>query len=188
MSTTVFSTCCTTASAGDEGGEPGSSSSDADNPPQPPPARSSPGTIEVIGAPGAWGPWLHEHLAAALTHLDRSVAAVTVKIVDDRRMRALHEEYRGTNDSTDVLTFPHSADDAPVEADIVICLDEARRRSRELGHAIEQELLLYALHGVLHCVGFDDQTPDDFEAMHAEEDRILTALGVGPTFGRGGPS
>ena len=57
-----------------------------------------------------------------------------------------------------------------------------QKSSRE--DSIEQELLLYALHGVLHCAGFDDRTNDDFEAMHVEEDRILTAIGVGPTFAR----
>jgi ssRNA-specific RNase YbeY (16S rRNA maturation enzyme) len=49
--------------------------------------------------------------------------------------------------------------------------------------SIEREVLLYALHGILHCAGFDDRTPQDFEAMHAEEDRILLAIDVGATFG-----
>ena len=72
-----------------------------------------------------------------------------------------------------------------IEADVVVCVDEAARRSAELGHSLERELLLYALHGVLHCAGFDDQTDEGFEAMHAEEDRILSVIGVGPTFDRG---
>ena len=42
-----------------------------------------------------------------------------------------------------------------------------------------------ALHGVLHCTGFDDRDAAGAAAMHAEEDRILGAIGVGATFGRG---
>ncbi len=80
-----------------------------------------------------------------------------------------------------------------MEADIVVCADEAARRATEFDdsvagpvvHPVEQELLLYALHGVLHCAGFDDHTRQGFNAMHAEEDRILSAIGVGATFSRG---
>jgi rRNA maturation RNase YbeY len=121
---------------------------------------------------------------AALTHVARPVERVTVTIVGDEKMRALNETHRGVSDTTDVLSFERREDEDAIEADIVICADEAARRATEFAHPIERELLLYALHGVLHCAGFDDQTNEDFEAMHVEEDRILTAIGVGPTFAR----
>ena len=44
------------------------------------------------------------------------------------------------------------------------------------------QLLLYILHGLLHCAGFDDHDPAEHDRMHTEEDRILTAIGVGPVF------
>jgi len=44
------------------------------------------------------------------------------------------------------------------------------------------ELLLYALHGMLHLCGFDDRTDRGFRTMHRREDDILTALGFGPVF------
>ena len=69
-----------------------------------------------------------------------------------------------------------------IQAEIAVCVDEARRRAAELNHSVERELLLYCIHGVLHCAGFDDQTESGFAAMHAEEDRILNLVGVGATF------
>lgn len=79
-----------------------------------------------------------------------------------------------------------------LDTDILVCLDEARRQSAARGYPCERELLLYTLHGVLHCVGFDDHEEADFEAMHAAEDAVLAAIGVGPVFHRpyvagGGP-
>jgi hypothetical protein len=47
---------------------------------------------------------------------------------------------------------------------------------------VERELLLYALHGMLHLAGFDDRTARGFATMHRTEDDILTRLGVGPVF------
>jgi probable rRNA maturation factor len=187
---------CTVASADDDDG----SSTDADNPPErtePPASAVLPAPealhdrIEVQELPGgdARGPrvdvqWLHDRLAAALVHVTRPLGQITVTIVGDEKMRSLNRTHRQVPDTTDVLSFEQSATDEPIEADIVVCADEAARRAAEMEHPIEQELLLYALHGVLHCAGFNDRTDEDFEAMHAEEDRILTAIGVGPTFAR----
>jgi ssRNA-specific RNase YbeY (16S rRNA maturation enzyme) len=44
------------------------------------------------------------------------------------------------------------------------------------------ELLLYALHGMLHLSGFDDRTDRDFALMHRTEDSILESLGFAPVF------
>ncbi len=131
-------------------------------------------------------PWLRERLLAALAHVPRPVASLVVSVVGDERMSDLNRRHRGEPATTDVLAFEHSRAPEALEADIVVCGDEAARRAAQLGHRAEQELLLYALHGVLHCAGFDDHDEGDSAAMHAEEDRILCAIGVGPTFARGG--
>jgi len=176
------------------------SAADADTPPEPaePPAsaanRAPEALAERVELERLSGdnphnlnidePWLHDRFVAALTHVARPVERITVTIAGDEKMRALNQTHRGVSDTTDVLSFERRGDDDAIEADIVICADEAARRATELEHTVEQELLLYALHGALHCAGFDDQTNEDFEAMHVEEDRILIAIGVGPTFAR----
>ena len=71
-----------------------------------------------------------------------------------------------------------------LDTDILVCIDEAERQSTARGYPCERELLLYTLHGVLHCIGFDDHEEADFEAMHAAEDAALAAIGVGPVFHR----
>ncbi|MBY0113072.1 MAG: rRNA maturation RNase YbeY [Phycisphaerales bacterium] len=112
---------------------------------------------------------------------------VRVRIVDDAEMSRLHEEYSGISGTTDVLTFDMSgeADDrgvALLDVDIAVCLDEAERQGAKRGHAPEDEVLLYALHGVLHCLGHDDHDDDAFRAMHAAEDEILAAIGASVRF------
>jgi len=150
---------------------------DTDNPPEPGPLAVLAACARPLDLP-----WLRHALKAALDHVDRPIRSLTVKVVDDETMLKLHEQHRGDASTTDVLTFDATEPGGPVDADIVVCADEAARRAAEMGHQLERELLLYALHGVLHCVGFDDRTPDEFKLIHAEEDRILTAVGIGPTF------
>ena len=62
---------------------------------------------------------------------------------------------------------------------------EALRQAKREGHKPERELLLYALHGLLHLCGYNDKTPREFRRMHRAEDMILTQLGVGPVFESG---
>jgi probable rRNA maturation factor len=124
------------------------------------------------------------HAAEALGHL-ASGGEVRARVVDDARMAEAHARYAGVEGTTDVLTFDLSGGDG-LDADLLICLDEARRQGERRGHAPEQELLLYIVHGVLHCLGHDDHTEPDAARMHAEEDRVLSLIGVGATFARGG--
>ena len=128
--------------------------------------------------------WLRDRLLEALQHIDASVDRIAVMLVDDHQMARLHEAHRGENSTTDVLTFQTSPSGAPIDADIAICVDEAARNVESRDHTIEREALLFALHGILHCAGFDDRSEEQSCAMHAEEDRILEAIGVGATFGR----
>ena len=118
---------------------------------------------------------------------------VRVEVVGDDAMAKAHKEYLDADGTTDVMTFdlmggasapPPEGESAPLDVDIMVCVDEAGRQAGELGHALEDEMTLYVLHGVLHCLGYDDTSEDEFARMHAEEDRLLTAAGLGALFSR----
>jgi probable rRNA maturation factor len=136
----------------------------------------------VVGKPHV--PFLRRHLRAAHRLLRPSLKELSVAIVGDRRMAALHQQFMNIPGPTDVLTFPLDLDarGRPVCGEVVVCLPEARRQAKERKVPVERELLLYALHGLLHLCGYDDRTTGDFRAMHRAEDEILTRLGVGPVF------
>ncbi|MCI0363156.1 MAG: rRNA maturation RNase YbeY [Phycisphaerales bacterium] len=131
--------------------------------------------------------WLSSRLEAGLQHISRitgrSVHRVAVLIVADSEIVELHRRHSGHDQTTDVLTFDLSGSGSgPIDADIAINVDEAARQSTQRGHSPQRELLLYALHGILHCAGFDDHDEAGYRSMHQAEDRILQAIGVGATF------
>ena len=115
---------------------------------------------------------------------------LSIALVDDGQMAKLHAQFLGIAGPTDVLTFELEHDDRNrvIAGEIVVCIPEARRQAAARGVKIADEVLLYALHGMLHLSGFDDRTERGFRAMHRREDQILTALGVGPVFNRPPPS
>ncbi|NBV64140.1 MAG: rRNA maturation RNase YbeY [Planctomycetes bacterium] len=128
--------------------------------------------------------WLQDRLVALRGMAAPAIRRFTVQLVNDGVMSQLHARHMNDPTTTDVLTFADGN-----EVDVAVCVDEARRRAAELGHDLSRELLLYSLHGLLHAVGFDDREPSDFERMHAEEDRLLAAIGIAATFApKGGPA
>lgn len=116
---------------------------------------------------------------AALPLLDRPCARVGLQVVDDAGMIDLHRRWHDTDTTTDVLTF-ESGPDGPIDVDIAVCLDEARRQAADRGHDWRDELLLYALHGLLHCCGHDDHKPESRRRMFVAQDELLRAMGKAP--------
>jgi probable rRNA maturation factor len=169
---------------------------DADIPPEPEPphtSRQRP-TVEVV-IDSSMGhaidlEWLSSKLRQIAARLQEcepnaAFASVIAIVVTDERMTNLHREHCDIDSSADVLTFVMSEPGQPIEVEIAICGDEAARRAAEFAHTIERELLLYILHGLLHCCGYDDHSKADFARMHKAEDAILDAIGVGRTFDTG---
>jgi rRNA maturation RNase YbeY len=70
-----------------------------------------------------------------------------------------------------------------LDTDILACVDVAARQASIRGYSVEKELLLYIVHGVLHCLGHDDHDEAAAARMHATEDAVLTAIGVGAVYG-----
>ncbi len=172
-----------------ESGEDGQSGSSADSEPPEPGSTMELSVLDAgTGIPGEDLQWIGDRLSEAVDHVapvDPKCIRITARIVDDQEMDVAHRRFSGIAGPTDVLTFVEKMDRG-LEVDLLLCRDEALRRASEFDHAIRRELLLYALHGVLHALGYDDQTPEDHARMHAEEDRILELIGVGRTFDRGG--
>ena len=187
MNTTILST---TESSGSDAEEPGSSTS-GDVPPEPGPTRqpAEPETkIELHAGdlPVEAVAQLQEGIRQVIPLLERPVAEVSIRVVGDREMTDLHARWKDSPVTTDVVTFDLSDSPSdPLRVDLAICLDEAIRQSDSREHQVEDELLLYVIHGLLHCCGHDDQDEASATAIHAEEDRLLQAIGREAIYRRG---
>ena len=61
--------------------------------------------------------------------------------------------------------------------DIMISWPTLQRQAREAGHAVAYELLFLLCHGILHLVGYDDQTEAGYTEMVCLQKAILSAMG-----------
>jgi probable rRNA maturation factor len=150
--------------------------------------------IEVRGGRGerSLTAWLRARIAAAAAALDITGGELSVALVDDATMQRLHAQHLDDPTTTDVLTFDLRAGAVAeqdergtrVEGELILCRDQASRQAQARGHALREELLLYAVHGLLHLLGYDDHTKRAAATMHRREDEILRAIGVGSVYER----
>ena len=128
--------------------------------------------VEVVNATSARAPGLANWLTAIAPAAAKG--RMTVAVVSDRRVRALNKTYRRFDRATDVLSFPF--DDADYLGDVVIAAGAARRQARRYGHALQTELRVLALHGLLHLLGYDHE--EDNGQMASVERRLRRRAGL----------
>ncbi|MDI6829220.1 MAG: rRNA maturation RNase YbeY [Armatimonadota bacterium] len=107
-------------------------------------------------------------------------AEVSIVLVDDSAIRELNKKYRGVDSPTDVLAFSQlEGEGIPVEdvhvmlGDIIISVETAERQAREHSHSLDDEIDLLVAHGMLHLLGYGDETEADAAVMREHERRIL---------------
>ncbi|HSI35447.1 MAG TPA: rRNA maturation RNase YbeY [Tepidisphaeraceae bacterium] len=131
---------------------------------------------------------LREMLPKARVLATRGVLAeLHVILIGDAAMSRLHRDFMQIDGPTDVMTFPIDLDGRgrAVSGEVYVCVPYAKREATARGTRAADEVLLYAVHGMLHLCGYDDRTDRDFATMHAAEDSILTVLGAGAVYTAG---
>ncbi len=115
--------------------------------------------------------------------LPQPLGLVSVVITDEAAVHQLNRQYRGVDAPTDVLSFEgtSTADFLGEEeifhlGDIIIAYPVAARQAADAGHAPVEEVILLAIHGALHLLGFDHDTPAHKRRMWAAQKRIMAQL------------
>jgi probable rRNA maturation factor len=115
---------------------------------------------------------------------------VSLLFVDEDSIAALNEQFLAKTGPTDVLSFPIEDDPGPTGrspdfggsgpgsspeqgalmllGDVVICPAVAAR------NAVEDEVALLVVHGLLHLLGMDHENEAEAERMEAIEQELLT--------------
>lgn len=130
---------------------------------------------------------LNQQVPRAAALAKSALAELSIVLVGDAMMCRLHQRFFNDAARTDVITFPLDTDarGRAVSGELYLCVPQARRQAKLRGIPVEHELLLYAVHGILHLNGQDDLTAPGYQKMHKLEDQILGSLGIGVVFAAG---
>jgi probable rRNA maturation factor len=116
---------------------------------------------------------LRRVVRAILSDAGIAAAAISVAVVDDPTIAALHAEFLHDPRPTDVLSFVLDQSPRHLEGEVVVSADTAAASAPQFGGTAADELLLYVIHGALHLVGYDDTTPRKRAVMRKKEKEYL---------------
>lgn len=105
-------------------------------------------------------------------------AEVSLAVIGDAEIHELNRRFLQHDYPTDVLSFVLERSDDSLDGEVIISTETAMSRCGDYGWSAANELTLYAIHGTLHLVGFDDKAPLDREQMREREKFHLTNLGI----------
>ena len=98
-------------------------------------------------------------------------ASVNVIVLDNDGIQKINKQYLGHDYPTDVISF--IIDEKPFEAEVYISVEMAKHNAEDLNTNWREEMLRYAIHGVLHTIGYNDSTDEEKKKMNYLENKYL---------------
>ena len=139
-------------------------------------------SVAVYAEPdlGAYRRGLARAARAALQHQRAGAGSLTVLLTGIAHMQQLNRTFLGADRPTDVLAFPagEGAADAPGRyfGDLALCVPVALKQAARYRRDPAEELRLLVVHGVLHLLGLDHDTPTRRRQMWSVQTEISRDL------------
>lgn len=114
-----------------------------------------------------------------------SAAEISIQIASDSFVQNLNQTYRGVDAPTDILSFPSetlppeiAGDEAPYLGDLVIAYPYTLHAAYHAHHAPRDEFALLVIHGILHLVGYDHDSPETQAIMWQKQSELLRQFDI----------
>ena len=113
---------------------------------------------------------------------------VSFDILFGEKTHEINREYRNKDYPADIITFALFADADESDrfvpefeinlGEIIIALDKIEDSAKEKGIDKETELKFMISHGIMHLLGFDHQTEEEFDFVVAQQKKALESMGI----------
>jgi probable rRNA maturation factor len=106
---------------------------------------------------------------------DRAIGQFNFLFSDDEFVLYLNQKYLKHDYYTDILTFDLTdpGESSLLTAEIYISVERVQENAKEFKANFVDELHRVMVHGLLHCIGFRDETDHEEYEMRHEEDKAL---------------
>lgn len=130
-----------------------------------------------------------EHLSekSCLAGFNYGTISFDILFCDSIKTHQINKEYRDKDYPADIITFAIFADsddkfvfdDEINLGEIILALDKVKEEAVKNNVTDEYELYFLIAHGILHLLGFDHQTEEDYNfVVKAQENALKEAIGI----------
>lgn len=99
---------------------------------------------------------------------------------NDEFIHEINKKYRGFDNPTDIISFALFCDDTNHIVldeinlgEIIISVDTAKKQAKENNHSLETEIYYLITHGILHLLGFDHKTQEEYNFMVDIQNKVM---------------
>lgn len=123
---------------------------------------------------------------SCLSSFDYNTVSFDFLYCDSIKTHGINREYRNKDYPADIITFAIFADseekfifDGEINlGEVIIALDKVIEEADKKGVSKEFELSFLISHGILHLLGFDHQTEEDYNFIIDLQNKALESIGV----------
>jgi probable rRNA maturation factor len=105
---------------------------------------------------------------------------ISFMMVNNNYIKKLNANYRSKDSATNVLSFPmidkNSLKHENILGDVVISIDKILSESKDLKIEVDKYLSKISIHGILHLLGYDHISDNDYEVMNKLEEKIIKKI------------
>lgn len=112
--------------------------------------------------------------AAFLEH--KEIERIDYVFCDDAFLLSLNKQFLHHHTLTDIITFDESTKHL-LMAEIYISVERVKDNAAAYGVSFNEELLRVMIHGMLHCMGYNDKSEKDKKKMRRKENEYLKLFG-----------
>lgn len=139
--------------------------------------------VEVIEVTRKIADYYLEQLTdvSCLEGIDFDTLTFDILFCDGKKTHEINREYRDKDYVADIITFAIFADDESkfvLDGDvnlgeIIIALDKIEEEAKKIDVSKEYQLYFLIAHGILHLLGFDHQTEEDYNFVVGIQKKAL---------------
>ena len=118
--------------------------------------------------------WLNSTCKNILIDKNQNTATISIILTNDKKLLQLKNKFFQQDVLTDVITFNLEENGDPIDGEIYISLHRVSENAKEFKQDTGRELKRVIIHGCLHLLGYDDQTPKGKKTMTRMEDHYLS--------------
>ena len=116
---------------------------------------------------------LKHYCQEILSYNKYNLYSVSLIFIDDEELKEMKNLYFKKNLYTDVIAFNLNNENETLDGELYLSIKTIEQNSKLYNASLEQEIKRVVAHGILHLIGYEDNTDYNKQKMTKQEDKLI---------------